>query len=80
MFLSANYLKINTFLVKGTWADVRQNIYCPMLLVNATVNDYMQVMGDNGDMSNKGKPWLSWSENEIRPCYFQATVMVYTIL
>ena len=51
-----------------------------MLLVNATVNDYMQVMRDNGDMSNKGKPWLGWSENEICPCYFQATVMVYTIL
>ena len=27
---------------QGTWADVRRNIYCPMLLINATVNDYMQ--------------------------------------
>lgn len=33
-----------------TWADVRQNIYCPMLLVNATVNDYMQ-LGDTKPFS-----------------------------
>eukprot|EP00434_Breviolum_minutum_P008965 symbB.v1.2.007898.t2/scaffold491.1/size196728/2 len=41
------------FYAKGencTWADVRRNIYCPMLLINATVNDYMQ-LGDSKPFS-----------------------------
>lgn len=41
------------FYAKGencTWADVRQCIYCPMLLVSATVNDYMQ-LGDTTPFS-----------------------------
>ena len=40
VFSSSNH--IGQKAQQGTWADVRRNIYCPMLLINATVNDYMQ--------------------------------------